>query len=248
MLTNDTRKQLLRTPEGIGTALLVAAADLMEDLKDAPHEEGSWLDQSWDPLAIKLDLMDLVGEPIPEDNFNRIMAAREIINSDAFYHDLVSFIAICNGLASGVAASPPDDFADVEEITWSVVEAAILWPFEDGAEPPFSHEIKEYIRVTLKNEGFFNPPEMLRFAGLDNSAWGRVQEEFSDDPIMFEMIHQKAMEKTSDVDELVRRRLGQLQSQLDRLILNHGDTKDALQTALSEVTRAASNTRRSAVY
>jgi hypothetical protein len=185
----------------------------------------------WDPETIRMELEEANGsDKLPEENFNKLMAAIEIVTSDSFYRDLPAFIRLCNALYSGIVTPGTFDPADVAEIAWGITEALLLWPPAQDEQEPFDHKIIEYIGHALRDEGIMNPPDVLRLGIVNGSdTWTDVQATFSDDPVMFESIYAVEKAKTDDINNMVMERLRKLMQELDTINLTNGNAKDAVQ-------------------
>ena len=183
----------------------------------------------WDPRTLALELADDVG-PVEPRNFDRLMVGINLITSDSFYQSLPDFINYCNVLAGDSYDPNMWDPADAVEIAWGITESALIDPPE--SDNPFSEEIIGYIQAVLDAEGIVHPPAILRLAAnLENEQ--RVDGGFSDDPEMFSMVYEYERSKTDDIDNIVKNGLIALNQQLSSVNLTHGNTRDAVPTALS---------------
>jgi len=210
-------KEVLLDQETPATVLLIVSADLL----------GPELLQ-WDPMTIRLELKERLGQEPGLKTVNRLMAAIELVTRDGFYQDLPDFIRICNALFNGTVNLESWDPADAAEIAWGITEALLIWPPDPDDEEPFSDEIVAYIGEALKDEGIMVPPDVLRLGIVDTSEWGRVQGEWSDDPSMYNAIHDKEREKTEEINLLIKQRLTRVLQLLDSLPLDDGDATDAV--------------------
>jgi len=226
MALNSHVKQAMSTRETSSTVLLVLAVDLL-----GPEV------LQWDPATIRAELEELNGsETFPLSNFNKLMAAIEIVTSDSFYTSLPDFIRLCNVLYNGTIDLESFDPADAAEIAWGITEALLIWPPEPQEERPFDDKIIQYIGYALKDEGIMVPPDVLRLGvtGGEN-IWERVQGTFSDDPEMFAAIFAVEKAKTEEINQLVKDRLRRLLVTLDSLPLNTGDAKDSVKNMLAAI-------------
>lgn len=197
----------------------------------------------WDPLTVKLELSDELGGPPPSKSFNKLMAAVRIVTSDVFYRSLPDFVELCNALYNGTISPHTFDPADAAEIAWGITEALLLWPPDPNDENPFSKEIVEYIKKALQAEGILQPPDILRLGMGDGTKWDKVQSEFSDDPSMFNAIHDIEQSKADEIDAVVRARLRNMLQWLPRLPLRTGDTSDAAKRMLNALGMAREENR-----
>ena len=189
--------------ESFATTLLSLAAQAWED---------EFL--QWDPETIQMEAKELVGRDIPRTNFNKLMAAIRLVTSDAFYVSLPDFIDICNALYSGYFNPELFDPADAMEIAWGITESVIIWPPDETTS--FNEEIIGYIAAALKAEGILKPPKILQLAKLsdDIDLWQQVNQDFADDPAMFNAIYQVEEDKVQEINDTVEARLQLLLKQL----------------------------------
>ena len=176
----------------------------------------SWGDEflQWDPETVQMEAEDLVGRKIPQSNFNKLMAAIRLVTSDAFYVSLPDFIDICNALYSGYFNPALFDPADAMEIAWGLTEAVIIWPPDEGTK--LDDEIIGYTSAALKAAGILKPPKILQLAKLsdDIDLWQQVNQDFADDPTMFNAIYQVEEDKVQEINDTVEARLQLLLKQL----------------------------------
>ena len=118
------QKLLLLNPDLAATGLLIIVMDRL----------GSDVLQ-WDPETISLELSQELGVELPPANFNKLMAAIELVTSDVFYTSLPDFIRLCNVLYNGTLSALAFDPADAAEIAWGITEALLIWPPEDNDDP-----------------------------------------------------------------------------------------------------------------
>jgi len=226
----------LGDPSSLATTLLIIAADGLD---------GEFL--TWDPETIRRELQDTFQTELPPANFNKLMAAVQLITTDGFYQDLPDFIAICNTLYNGTFNPTTFDPADAGEIAWGITESLLIWPPDPKEENPFTDEILAYIGKAIRDEGIMIPPDVLRL-GLPGGQdmWSQVQGTFSDDPAMFGAIYEVEKSKTAEINQMVKARLRALLEQLDGLQLADGDARslavDMLQ-ALQQKAKASDKLR-----
>jgi len=189
----------------------------------------------WDPETIQMEIAENFGVTLPKSNFNKLMAAVEIVTTDRFYRSLDDFIRLCNALYNGTVNIEEFDPADAGEISWGITEALLLWPPDQADENPFDEKILGYIGQATHDEGIMMPPDVLRLGLGDVNLWDQVQAEFSDDPIMFQSIYQKEREKTDEINLMVKVRLTHLLQILDRVPLQNGESKDAIKRMLEKI-------------
>lgn len=220
-----SKKELWLNPNTFATTLLLLFVDQygMEPLNG---------EDPWDPEAIQLELQDDLGSPVPDVNLSKLLALQLHIQTDRFYTRLADFIRICNVL-SGATTPDPDDPADVDEIVWALTEALLVEP--PDTEEPFSMEIRRYIGEKLKDEGFLEPPDLLRL-GIRTDRWQAILPSFQDRPELQRKIRESAQAKNDEIMKMLRTRLAALLDQLKGLRLESGaigDIAERLTTALS---------------
>ena len=176
----------------------------------------------WDPQTIEMEIEDDFQIQLPPVNFDKLMAAITVLTTDDFFWSLPDFIHLCNIFSNDTHSPETFDPADSSEIAWGIVEAMLIAAPED--ENPFKPEIIGYISETMRNEGIINPPDVLKVAQQDPGY--RQPENFSDDPVMFEMIYKFAQQKTEDVEAYVKNNLRGLVDQMSKLPLVNGNVDD----------------------
>jgi len=224
MEPTDKIKKIIANPETLATILLTLAVDRLgiECL-------------SWDPETIRMEVEQSFGIPFPQENFNKLMAAIELVTSDIFYISLPDFIRLCNTLYNGTFDPRVFDPADATEVAWGITEALILWPPANPAKP-FAEKILQYIQQAVQAEGIMVPPDILRLELVDaKQLWDQIQTSFSDDPAMFTAIYDIARDKTETINKLVKDKLRLLLAQLDSLELLHGNPRDAIKKMLAQL-------------
>jgi len=181
-----------------------------------------------------MEVEQTFGVTLPAANYNKLMAAIELVTSDSFYVNLPSFIRLCNTLYNGTFDPRMFDPADAGEVAWGITEATLLWPAE-LPENPFDDKIVQYIQHVLRDEGIMNPPDVLKQSTIDTATLDAVQADFSDDPAMFTAIFERDRDKTDTINKLVKDRLLVILTQLDSLELLNGDPTDAVKKMLAHL-------------
>jgi hypothetical protein len=226
MALNPRMRAALSDRTTPSTALLVIAVDLLglEIL-------------SWDPSTVRMELEEANGaDQLPLINFNKLMAAIELVTTDVFYRSLPDFIRLCNVLYNGTLDLESFDPADAAEVAWGVTESLLIWPPDTDNESPFDDKIVKYIGYALKDEGIMVPPDVLRLGVTEGeNIWDQVQGTFSDDPPMFAAIYGVEKAKTDEINQLVKARLRHLLELLDSLPLNAGDAEDSVKRMLAAI-------------
>lgn len=169
---------------------------------------------SWAGETIKMEIEDDFEIRLPAANLDRLMVAISLLTTDDFYWSLPEFIRWCN-ILSGDSVGEAWDLADAGDIAWGVSEALMLYPPE--GEEPFTAEIRGYIGAILDREGIINPPDVLRLAVRSSDLQQTVEDDFSDDPVMFSAIYGFEAAKTTAIEDYVKSQLTSLVQQLQQL-------------------------------
>lgn len=180
----------------------------------------------WEPTTIAMEIEADFQVCLPQANFDRLLAAIQILTTDSFYKSLPDFINFCNILSGDTYDPRMWDPAETDEIAWGITEALIIDVPDE--EDPFSDEILAYIGKALDDEGIMNPPDILRLAIRDGVNTMRVQNDYTDDPEMFAAIYGAEASKTDSINEMIRNRLKALSDQLQGLHLRTGNAKDVI--------------------
>lgn len=213
-------RQLLTGENTYATTLLV----LVTDAYGVGGGEGC---ESWDPETLLMQIEEDFGVKLPQQNFDKLQTALQLITGEDFYKALPDFITYCNVLNGDLFDPRTWDPADATEIAWGVTEALLISPPEE--DEPFTDEIRSYIGEVLDAEGIMQPPDILRLALRGSDPAATVQAEFTDDPDMFASIYEFEQGKTDSINQYVRGHLGALSTQLASLPLRGGDATDAVQ-------------------
>lgn len=176
---------------------------------------------SWDPATIAMEIEQDFNVELGGPLFDRLMVGVQLLVTDDFYKSLPTFITFCNVLAGGSWNPELWDPADSLEIAWGITEALLISPPED--EEPFSEEIRAYMGYALDAEGIMQAPDVLRIAMRNKETF--VQNDFSDDPEMFQAMYSVEQGKTDEINQIVRYRFGLLAKQLEGLELRTGDAR-----------------------
>jgi hypothetical protein len=177
---------------------------------------------SWDPETILLEIKDDFGVELSADNFDKLLAAITVLTTDDFFWSLPDFINICNIFSGDTHIPEVFDPAGADEMAWGITQAMLISPPEK--DEPFEGEIRGYIGEVLRVEGIVNAPDVLRIALGGESR--QMPAEFSDDPLMYEMIYKMEQDKTNAINTYVKQNLHELVEQITQLPLVNGDTKD----------------------
>lgn len=224
-------RQAFVSPDSFATTMLTLFVDMY-------GTEGF----NWDPETIRMELEEDLRSKLPQANFDRLMAAINLLTSDDFYKSLPDFISYCN-ILSGDTYDPRNwDPADAAEIAWGMTEALLIQPPDDDDENPFSEDIVAYIGQVLNQEGIISPPDILKVAVRDDDPARMVAGEYSDDPEMFNSIYDFEAGKTAEIDQLVKANLQRLTQQLQSLPLRAGNPANAVQQMLQSLDSQSTST------
>lgn len=218
------------TGDSYATTLL---AILIDEFGTKPlYDPDPEIEGPWDPTTIAMELEETFDVTLPRQNFDRLMAAIRILTTDEFYHSLPDFIWYCNILSGDTMEPGLWDPAEADEIAWGITEALLL----DAPESPepFAPQIRQYIGAVMDMQGIVNPPDVLKIAIRGKNPAGIVGQ-YSDDPLMYEMVYQTEAAKTQSIHDLIRNNLIELNHQLAALPLRDGDARDAVRTALQNL-------------
>lgn len=216
-----TNNELLISEEATGTALAVLVSDVC-----------GFDFFAWDPVTIACEIRDEFGVEISPRNYNKLMAAVEVITTDNFYRNLPDFVRLCNALSSGLVDPGVFDPADTGEIVVAMAEALLLWPPPDVKG--FASEIREYIKQAIGDEGYATIPAVFKDIGVaDDGAINAAQAAYADDPAMFASIYQLAQAREQELMTDLREHLQKIRTQLSDLQLKNGKVvRDTLNKAL----------------
>lgn len=178
---------------------------------------------SWHPETVKQQVEEDFAVKLPQQNFDRLMAAITLCTTNYFFKRLSVFIELCNVLSG-------DDFnpnvfkpADCMDCAWGITEALLIAPPDE--EEPFTDEIRYYLAEILKSEGFVQAPDILALA-LGGNRVDQVSQDFTDDPELWSAMYKTQKEKNQEVVDLLKSTLHNLLAQLEGLPLQNGSTKE----------------------
>jgi hypothetical protein len=216
--------QKILTGDTYATVLLTLFADTAGDEKHNGEKLGLKV-LHWHPRTIR-DYVDNAWDvTLTQTNFDKLMAGIAIVTTDLFFTNVDRFIKLCNVLCGSPLNPRVFEAADALECAWGCTEALLLDPPDDKNPEPFHSEVRHYIAQVLDDEGFVNPPDILKIAlGSDRSA--QVAHAYRDDPETLRAIVAVQAEKNQEVENMLKGNLLALVGQLSALPLKHGDTHD----------------------
>jgi hypothetical protein len=175
----------------------------------------------WTAETIRMQLWDDFAVEIPSGGLDKIMAAITLLTTNYFYVNLPRFITLCNALAGSLSVDEVG-VADSFDCAWGITEALLLDPPEESE--PFCDDIRNYIGAVLKDEGYVQPPDVLKIA-LNGDFAQQVQYDWSDDPVMFSAALENRETKTTELTDMLRENLLELLEQLKALPLKNGNVQ-----------------------
>ena len=225
-MSKNIMQEAWTSPETCATVLLTL-------FLDAFGTEGL----EWDPSTIALEVEEEFKVDLPQEAFDKLIAAIQILTTDRFFKNLPDFIMFCNVLDG--EEYRPDVFnpADAEEVAWGITEALLISPPDESDQELFSDEIRAYIGAVLDQEGIINPPDILRIA-LRAARVAPSIGDFSDDPQMFNAVYDLETGKTEDINQTIVLRTKLLAAQLAALNLKNGNAKQVAEMLQNSVGRS----------
>lgn len=175
----------------------------------------------WEPQVLNDEIRTQLGGKITSRNSDKLQALCLCLTSNQFYQDINAFIGVCNSLAGDGADFKTFDPATVEEMAWAVTEVALLDGSTGTLADLFSDEIKEYIGLEAKREGFHTLPKPLTFGTGLKANYATMG-----DADMFAASFQDNAEMVKEVEEKTFRRLQAMTGQIGQLPLQHGDSEE----------------------
>ena len=206
-------------PDLYGLPLLLLFLDTFQDTDDDGEDETTAI-TDWDPEMIQMSLQDL-NIQLSLAAMSRLLVAINIFTSDKFRQDAETFIQFCNVLSGDTLANTAFDPADLDEISWGIVEANLISPPLKDEQKPYCDDVCAYVARVVKDNGLMSTPPMLQLAGpIERET---LPGEFSDDPMMFSAIYTAEEQKAEELSKLIKDRLLVLLQQVEKLPLRHGD-------------------------
>lgn len=182
----------------------------------------------WDPVTIQLDIEQDFGVDIPAVNFDRLLTAINLHNTNTFFTSVPDFLRTCVVLSGHQVSPQVMILPDAADLAWGITEALLIAPPDDEDENPFVPEITAYMGHVLDSEGIINPPDVLRLATRDRELTDRVNYEYSEDPEMFSAINKMEGSKTDDINTVIKGRMQALVMQLQTLPIRNGKLEGVL--------------------
>jgi hypothetical protein len=136
----------------------------------------------WDPDSLGMEIRNAFNVDASDELLDRLIAGMALLTSNSFFVDVTAFTATCNSLNRGVVMTDSWVPADLDDVLWGVTEARFLLG-EDYDEEGYSHSVKRYVGVLLKQEGIKKIPSVLAFAEIDDDML-EVYDAYEGDAIM----------------------------------------------------------------
>lgn len=190
----------------------------------------------WEPETFDIESEAAFGVKMPDVNRDKLWAMVTFYTSDGFYKSLETFIPIANALNGEEADFSQYDPVEGHEAAWAVAEVLLHDMPKDGEDygDRFSHEIRFYIGMTLRNEGITTPPPILKpIAEYDADPEEAVGASIGPDEGLLKMYTDRQTEQRTEIMNYVRAKLALLIQQLTSLPLQSGDTTN-LQSFLTQ--------------
>lgn len=225
-MPNDKNMQeMWKSPQTFGSVLLTVFLDRfgVEGLQ-------------WDPATVVMEVEEEFDVDMPQCAIDKLMAAINILTSDAFYTNLPDFVMLCNVLSGDTYRPDMFDPADSAEVAWGLTEGLLISPPDDQENEPFSDEIRAYIGAVLDTEGIINAPDILQIA-LRQANVSDAANQFSDDPAMFNAIYDVEAGKTEDINNSIKQKALMLVAQLQAIKLDNGVTEQVVKTLSESLNR-----------
>lgn len=218
-------RDLLAADDAYATTMLILSCDAL-----GPECLG------WHPSALLREVETAYAVHLPRGTADRLMAAVAVVTTDLFYRDVVRFIHLANVLSGSEFRPNSFDPADAVECAWAITEVLLLDPPDEDRTEIFSDDIRRYVGLVLRWDGFVVPPDVLRIAVDHETFYDNAKDNVGDDAELFEEVRASQQVKIKEVETVVFDRLQELSSQLDGLTLQNGNTDDFV-SRLKTITR-----------
>lgn len=198
-------KQLLVSEDTFATTLLAICLDAY-DVSVFEYE----------PETLWAELFDDFDALLPAVNKDKLQALITCYTTNTFWQSWEMFANVCNVLSGSVADFTDFDEVTAEEAIWGIYE--VMLNFDEREE--FSNEIRRFLGVVLKRDGVMRPPDVLSIAVSDTPD-GLAQ--WSDDPEMYNALHDKSKKDNVDLLRWLKERAIALLHEMDTVPLTRRD-------------------------
>ncbi len=175
----------------------------------------------WDPKSLRLSIEDTTGISLSADNMDKIQAGLLVLTTNQFLVSLESFIQVCNAMGGEGTDFESFDPAEVDEMAWTITEALLLVPAEQGLPQVFSQEIRHYILKASEYEGFVELPKPL--SGVAGDLVKKVAAPVETDRLLYAASFSASRDAVAAVEAGVQAKFAAMMAQMNGLALTTGD-------------------------
>jgi len=153
MDSKEIYKELFKNRGTLGSVLLAAAyafydSDFME----------------WDPVVLRLNLKDELGEVPPIATANRLQAAVTVATNDLFFSSPDIFFSVADSLNRHPASPDIPVPPNLPRTAWTILEANFIRSLAGTPVLDYSPELATYAGILLTGAGLKEPPPYLSWA------------------------------------------------------------------------------------
>lgn len=189
---------------------------------------------TWHPVVIREQINSIATEPISEHNFQKLLTAVLVSQSDDIY-DYPFHLNLYSQILNNKVVSPETIFsiADIYDLSWGLTEARFIK--EDDVDTPLNTLLsaanRAYIESALLFHGFLLAPTSLQY----KDSLLVIEKDFSSDlPVdLQKSVLKMATEYSSEVDKFIQTKRERLATELSELPLRNGSTLEAVGVLLS---------------
>ena len=185
MVIATTEKRKLQTVLGDEDAFATSLLTIVLDTYGTAVLE-------WEPDTLWMGIAEDFGVTLPAVNRDKIQALLLVLTTNQPLVSVEAFNYVCNVLSGTEANFRSWDPLSPEEALWGIYEMMLHIGIDRAPkEPPpeFSHEIRRYLGVILRDEGMFDPPDLLQIAEFDTA---NDIEQWADEPEMYNAFFDKS--------------------------------------------------------
>jgi hypothetical protein len=184
---------VLRTEDVPGSIIFLSCCDCLDDT----GEEGSWL--QFEPKTIQLEIRDKLHILISPEEFDRLLAALTIFNTNLAFVSLPSFRSLITGLDSNTVTidTPVGEVISPSVLCSGLMEMVLLYP--PSETETFDKEIIGFIKETLRAGGLVSYPKIVEMI-LGNPVYNDV---LTSDPEAMAMQTDRVEEVQDSLDDWI---------------------------------------------
>lgn len=119
----------------------------------------------WDPITIDSEVKEEFNVSLTHLQFNKLMAAIDVLHNDNFESKWFVFDKICKTFSNLYVDYETLDDSQLEYIVLGVLEAGLI----RGETIEFTDEVKAYMGRIFRDFGFVNAPTLFPFAIMPHS-------------------------------------------------------------------------------